>query len=503
MPRPLTPLTGLAALGLAALLATPAAAQGPAAAQTDQEMMDRAMEQAQAGQPVQPPPVSVPSNFVDLAKPLLPAVVNISTERRITQQGREAPRLPFPFGPPMPDFPDQSPRRGAALGSGFIIDPTGYVVTNGHVVEEADTISVILQNERRFEAKLVGRDQRTDLALLKIEAPEPLPYVQWGNSEQAQVGEWTLAIGNPFGLGGTVTAGILSATARDIGQGPYDAFLQTDASINQGNSGGPLFNMAGRVIGINTAIFSPTGGSIGLGFAIPSSLAQPVIAQLRETGTVRRGWLGVQIQQVNPDIAQALGLERPQGALVADVIAGSPAAEAGLRAGDVILSFQGTPLDEGHRLPRLVAETQIGTKAQVTVLRQGKRQQVNLTVAELPQDPQQAMAGQGGGEPTELGLALAPLTDPVKAQLGIPASTQGVLVQGVRQGSPAAERGIRPGDVITQVGQQPVKNPPEVRQQVQQAEKQGRPSVLLLVRRGESQTYVTLDLPRDQQQGSR
>ncbi|MEW5727212.1 MAG: DegQ family serine endoprotease [Pseudomonadota bacterium] len=457
-------------------------------------------ERQAATPPVQPPPAAardVPADFTELARPLLPAVVNVSTERTISQPGIPGipgiPGLPPPFGPPPGrEAPDQPPRRGTALGSGFIIDPSGVVVTNAHVVEDARQVTIILHDERRLEAKVLGTDERTDIAVLKVETSTPLPHVAWGESDTVEVGEWVLAIGNPFGLGGTVTSGIISATARNIGAGPYDAFLQTDAPINQGNSGGPMFNMQGQVIGINTAIFSPTGGNIGIGFAIPASIARPVVEQLRATGTVRRGWLGVQIQTVNPDIAQALGLDKPQGALVADVLAGSPAAEVGLKVGDVILAYNGQALDEAHRLPRLVAETKIGSPAQLTVLRDGKRIQVDVKIAELKDEVDQAKAGETG----ELGLALGQLTDALRAKLGLPQGTTGAVVQGVKPGSPAAERGFRPGDVITMVAQRPVKGPEDVARMVGEARKAGRTSVLMLTRRGERQTFVTLPLPK-------
>lgn len=427
-----------------------------------------------------------PADFVELSKPLVPAVVNISTERALARV------QPPGLGPEArPDAPPM--RRGTALGSGFIIDPTGYIVTNNHVVENATTVSVTLHDERRFEAKVVGTDPRTDIALLKIEHTEPLPHVRWGDSEQVQVGQWVLAIGNPFGLGGTVTSGIISATARNIGQGPYDAFLQTDAPINQGNSGGPMFDMNGGVIGVNTAIFSPTGGNIGIGFAVPSSLVRPVVEQLRETGTVRRGWLGVQIQTVNPDIAQALGMDQPQGALVSDVVAGGPAAAGGIRVGDVILRYNDRVLDEAQRLPLLVAETGIGSQAKLTILRDGKQRELTVTIAELPDEDRPPTLAQG--DTGELGLALGPLTDPIRAQMGLAPGTTGAVVKAVRQGSPAAERGMRPGDVITMVAQQPVKGPEDVRSRIAEAIKAGRPNLLLLVRRGETQQFLTLPLP--------
>ena len=312
-----------------------------------------------------------PESFHPLAADKLPAVVSIISRQEITaDQGPALPRLPpgleeflerfgdgfldqFREGMPMPQ-PEE------ALGSGFIIDAEGYVVTNNHVVEGADEVRVILQDDQELPAEVVGRDPRTDLALLRVEAPDQLPALNWGDSDDALVGDWVMAIGNPFGLGGTVTTGVVSARARNIQAGPYDDFIQTDAAINRGNSGGPLLDMEGRVVGVNTAIFSPTGGSIGIGFAVPSAIAEPVITELRETGTVRRGWLGVQIQPVTDEIAEAIGLDEARGALVGDVIEGSPAADAGIQVGDVILRFAGREIEEVRDLTRAVADAPVG-----------------------------------------------------------------------------------------------------------------------------------------------
>jgi serine protease Do len=439
---------------------------------------------------------TAPDGFADLAAKLLPSVVNISTTQ--TVEGREGPAMPqLPPGSPFEDFfkeffdrnqPQQRKHKATSLGSGFIISADGYVVTNNHVIADADEISVILHDDTRIKAELVGRDTKTDLAVLKIKSDRKLTAVKFGNSKKARVGDWVVAIGNPFGLGGTVTAGIISARGRDINAGPYDDFIQTDASINRGNSGGPMFNLAGEVIGINTAIFSPSGGSVGIGFAIPASTAEPVISQLIKSGAVKRGWLGVHIQAVTEEIAETLGLKKAEGALVANVIEDSPAAKGGIKSGDVILEFDGKSVNEMRSLPRIVAETEVGKPVDVSIWREGKPATVKVAVGELKDDGKQASSEQSsgsgagpGGELTidELGLTLSPLNDKVRERFKLKADAKGVVVTKVEGDGPAGAKDIRPGDVIIEVSQEEISTPAEVRTKIAAAKKAGRKSVLL------------------------
>jgi len=487
-----------------------------------------------------------PDGFADLADQLLPAVVNISTTTTGGQPGpngqRRPPGAPGPQGQPqqapgpngqapngqppgsrpeMPQFPpgspfeeffrdffdrqqqENQPRRSTALGSGFIIDPAGLVVTNNHVIEGADEITVILHDDTSLKAELVGRDPKTDLALLRVKSSKPLPYVKWGSSDELRVGDWVVAIGNPFGLGGTVTAGIISARARNINAGPYDDFLQTDAAINKGNSGGPMFNLRGEVVGINTAIFSPTGASVGIGFAIPSKIAQQVVGQLKDFGRTRRGWLGVRIQEVTPEIAESLGLDKARGALIASVSDPGPAKEAGIQAGDVVLTFNNQPVGEMRTLPRIVADTAIGGKVPVSVWRQGKELKFSVKVGELeaaeeqmaaatPQDQEQKSTPQPDGAVETMGLTLSQLGAEQRQQFELPAEIKGVVVTGVKDDSVASEKGIRPGDVIREVSQEEVSSPQQVAQKVADAKKSGRKSVLLLIDRQGDLRFVAL-----------
>ncbi len=462
-----------------------------------------------------------PETFAPLARRLLPAVVNISSTQVVRPRpGRpDAPDVPqAPPGSPFEEFfrdffnrnrPDGAPapqqrpqRRGQSLGSGFVIDAEqGIVVTNNHVIDGADEINVILADNTTIRAELLGTDPRTDIAVLRIRTDKPLTAVQWGNSDEALVGDWVLAIGNPFGLGGSVTAGIVSARGRDIRQGLYDDFIQTDAAINRGNSGGPLFNLRGQVIGINTAIYSPSGGSIGIGFSIPSNLAQHIVAQLRDDGRVRRGWLGVNIQQVTDEIAEALRLPGgARGALVARSQDEGPAARAGIRSGDVILRFNGAEVREMRNLPRIVADTRVGAEVPVVIWRDGKEETVTVTLGELPTEQAQAGAGPQAPQPAEpvelagLGLRVAEITDELRQRFNLRAEQRGVVIVEVAPDSPAAERELRPGDVILEVQQERVSTPAQVQEHIAKLRQQNRGVALFAVEGRGGQRFVPLRL---------
>ena len=494
----------LSPLALAALLAA-----GPVAAQPAPT----------AEMPVR----GAPASLAPLAKRLLPAVVNISTSQAVQARANrpDAPEMPqLPPGSPFEEFfreffnrqrpgapgegqpGPQRPRRATSLGSGFIVDAGGIVVTNNHVIEGADEINVILQDNTTLRAKLLGTDPRTDIAVLKVESDKPLPAVAFGDSDTAQVGDWVMAIGNPFGLGGTVTLGIVSARGRDIRQGLYDDFIQTDAAINRGNSGGPLFNMDGQVVGINTAIYSPTGGSIGIGFSIPSNLARNIVAQLEGGGKVRRGWLGVNIQQVTDEIAESLGLTGgARGALVARAQEDGPAFKSGIKNGDVVLKFNGHDVKEMRSLPRIVADTPVGRPAPVLVWRDGKEVTVNVTVGELPGEQQVAAAesrtGPQAPRPIELsglGLHVAPLNNELRDRFSLKPEQKGVVIMEVAPGSAAAERELRPGDVIAEVQQERVNTPSEVQARLEALRKQNRPTALFLIETPQGQRFVPLRL---------
>jgi serine protease Do len=457
-----------------------------------------------------------PQSFADLAEKLSPSVVNISTTQTIRERERGGrPEMPqFPPGSPFEDFfkeffdkqrPDRGPRKATSLGSGFIIDSEGLVVTNNHVIADAEEISVILHDGTVLKAELAGRDVKTDLALLRVKSKTPLVAAKWGSSDEARVGDWVLAIGNPFGLGGTVTAGIISARARDIQSGPYDDFIQTDASINRGNSGGPLFNMKGEIVGINTAIFSPSGGSIGIGFAIPSTLAKNIINDLHKLGKTRRGWLGVRIQSVNDEIAESLGLKGTDGALIAGLNEGGPAAKAGIKAGDVILKFDNKRISEMRRLPRAVAETPIGKEADVQVWRDGKSITLKVTVGELDESDAAEAKGQNQRKKTQskpsgtskiphIGLTVSALTPETRERFDISDDARGVLVTEVDPKGAAAEKGIAPGVLIVEINQIEVNNPAELLAKVEEAKKAGRKTVLLLIDTEAGMRYVPLKL---------
>jgi serine protease Do len=464
-----------------------------------------------------------PDSFADLAAKLLPSVVNISTTQTLkSDRGREhaGPEIPqFPPGSPFEEFfrdffdhgvpksgrPEAQPRKATSLGSGFIIDPAGYVVTNNHVIADADEITVILHDDTNLKAELVGRDTKTDIALLKVKTDKPLSAATFGDSDAARVGDWVLAIGNPFGLGGSVTAGILSARQRDINSGPYDDFLQTDASINRGNSGGPMFNMDGQVIGINTAIYSPSGGSIGIGFAIPSALAKAVVAELQgePDHNVHRGWLGVRIQAVTDEIAESLGLDKAKGALIASVSDNGPAQSAGIQAGDVVLSFDGREVGDMRRLPRLVAETPVGKSVPLTLWRKRKEHPVQVTVGRLEEnEQQQASAQESSKKPAKdeagvvktMGLTLSGITSDLKEKFSLAGDSKGVVVVDVAKDSPGAAKGVRPGDLIMEAAQEEVKSPGEVSTKIDEAKKSGRKSILLLVERQGDLRFIALRL---------
>jgi len=448
--------------------------------------------------------------FAQLAGKLVGVVVNISTET--------AAPPPKPSGEPPQNTPgttldemfrdffgDRSMPGGgpgprvASLGSGFIIDPAGLIVTNNHVIANADQITVTLSDNTSLQAKVIGRDSVTDLALLKVEPKGPLPAATWGDSGKARVGDWILAIGNPFGLGGTVTAGIISATARDIHSGPYDDYLQTDASINRGNSGGPMFDLSGSVIGIATAIYSPSGGSIGIGFAIPAALAQPIIEQLKATGKVERGWIGARIQPMTDDLAESVGLDKGRGAMIATIDAGSPAANAKLQPGDVILSYDGKPIERSRQLPRLVADTPPDKQVKLSIWRDGKEYAVELKAAALDPNrpaPQPPAPEKPKPPPTveAFGLKLARITPELRKQFSLSESAQGALITEVQQNSAGANQGLRPGDLIVGVGHAAIASPEDVPNFAASARKAGQKRALVRIEREGATRFVALPL---------
>ena len=437
-----------------------------------------------------------PQSFADLAETLSPSVVNISTTT-VVGKNNDDDDLQFPPGSPFEDFfeefRDRDDRRTAqALGSGFIVSAEGYVVTNNHVIDGADAIRVTLYNDRSFDATLIGRDPKTDIAVLKIEPGEEiLNPVSFGDSDAMRVGDWVVAIGNPFGLGGSVTAGIVSARGRDIGSGPYDDFIQTDAAINRGNSGGPLFNLDGEVIGINTAIFSQSGGSVGIGFAIASNLAENVVLQLQEYGQTRRGWLGVFIQEITPEIAENFDLDNENGALISSVHSGGPAEEAGIQAGDVVIAFNGKPIEEMRSLPRIVAESAIGKPLDITIMREGKKINLTVTLGVLEEAEEAGLfAGapnnsdpSGPLELAELGMTLDHLNPELRQEYAIGDDVEGVVITEVKPNAPADESGIMTGDVIRRVGKVQVENLDEARKAIKAEIDADKTSILLLINR--------------------
>jgi serine protease Do len=456
-------------------------------------------------------------SYADLVEPLLPAVVNISTTTLIRGRGDSGQSLldtPFPKESPLEDFfkdfidrmKPEGPRNATSLGSGFIIDPEGYIVTNYHVVSDADQITVTLNDNTELKATVVGRDRRTDIALLKIKADKKLPFVQWGDSTMLRTGDRIIAIGNPFGLGGTVTTGIVSHLSRDIGErsrsGDFiDGYIQTDASINLGNSGGPMFDMSGKIVGVNTAIFTPTGASVGIGFAIPSEIAQKVVSQIRQYGHTKRGWLGVRIQPVTEDIAEGLGLKNLKGALIGSVVKDGPAAKAKLQTGDLILKVGNVEIKDERSLPRIVGDIAVGTTVPVTIWRKGKILTVPIQIGEYEEAEEAGVipSPEGGKELTKgvviHGMTLQSLKDvsgEVSHQYNIPNDAKGVFVAQVKPDSSAAEKGIRPGDLILEISQQEVKTPQDVVDIIKQAEKDSRKSVLFLMSRDGEVRFVSI-----------
>ncbi|WP_462320249.1 Do family serine endopeptidase [Halochromatium sp.] len=447
-----------------------------------------------------------PTGFADVVERVTPAVVNVTvaqeTEAVLSMPGGQMPDEGSPlyeffkrFGG-LDGMPTPSPRQREGEGSGFIIDAEGHIVTNNHVVEGASRIEVTLNDGEKYEAEVIGRDAKTDLALIKIDTNDSLPHVAFGDSRGARVGDWVLAVGNPFGLGGSVNAGIISARGRDINSGPYDDYIQIDAPINRGNSGGPLFDARGVVIGVNTAIFSPSGGNIGIGFAIPAETASEIVTELKTKGHVDRGWLGVQIQPVTEEIAASLGLPETRGVLVADVIAGTPAQAAGINSGDVILQAAGERMEEYRDLTKLIASIDAGTEIDLVLYRSGKTMTIPVTIGEMPSEDlaQAATDNEPAGDEPRIGLYLAPLTPELRAERGLDADASGVLVAQVAPGSPAQAAGIRAGSLISMVGQQAVTQPSQVVEAVKQAAASDRPSVLLRVEQDGEQRFVAVPI---------
>jgi serine protease Do len=472
-----------------------------------------------------------PDNIADVAEAVIDAVVNISTsqtvnaggparsapETRPSPEGRQSPQVPpgSPFeeffeeffknrrgpGGPGDRNAERSPRRVNSLGSGFVIDAEGIVVTNNHVIADADEITVVFNDGSKLKAELIGKDSKTDLALLRVKPDKPLKAVKFGNSEKLRLGEWVIAIGNPFSLGGSVTAGIVSARNRDINSGPYDNYIQTDAAINRGNSGGPLFNLDGEVVGVNTAIISPSGGSIGIGFAVPANTAVAVLDQLRNFGEMRRGWLGVRIQQVTDDIAESLGIKPTRGALVAGIDDKGPAKPAGIEPGDVIVKFDGKDIKEMRDLPKIVGDTAIGKDVPVLIIRKGKEVSKTVRLGRLEDAPQPASVKRDA-VPEEksvvqkaLGLNLANMTDDLRKKYKIKDNVKGVVITDIDANSAAADKRLSAGDVIVKVTDEEVASPADVQKRIDQLKKDGKKTALLLVANAEGDVrFVALTL---------
>ena len=466
-----------------------------------------------------------PDSVADVAEKILDAVVNISTSQSIAGSSGQAPRsVPQPQVPPGSPFEDffeeffkrrgeedsSRPRRVSSLGSGFVIDPTGIVITNNHVIADADEVFAVFNDGSKLKAEILGRDPKTDIAVLRVKPDKPLKAVSFGDSDRIRVGDWVMAIGNPFGLGGSLSVGVVSARNRDINAGPYDNFIQTDAAINRGNSGGPLFNMEGEVIGVNTAIISPTGGSIGIGFSIPAKTAVAVIGQLREFGETRRGWIGVRIQQIDDQIAETLGLGRARGALIAGVTENGPAAKAGMQSGDVIVKFDGQDIREMRDLPRAVADTAVDKDVEIVVVRKGKEEMLRVKLGRLedgekaqqaavkpPSPPSQpAQPAQPSVTRRLLGLELSVVNDEMRKRFKIKEGVKGVVVVSIENNSPLAGQRVQPGDIITEVTGEAIASPADMQKRIDALKKDGKKSALLLLSNtaGE-QRFVPVAIP--------
>ena len=458
-----------------------------------------------------------PESVADIAEKVLDAVVNISTSQSVGAQSSGPRTVPPPQGPqgsPFDDFFEEffkrrgeddsnRPRRVSSLGSGFVIDPEGIVITNNHVIADADEVFANFNDGSKLKAEIIGRDPKTDIAVLRIKPEKPLTAVSFGDSDRIRVGDWVMAIGNPFGLGGSLSVGVVSARNRDINSGPYDNFIQTDAAINRGNSGGPLFNMQGEVIGVNTAIISPTGGSIGIGFSIPAKTAVAVIGQLREFGETRRGWIGVRIQQIDDQIAETLGIGKARGALIAGVNDDGPAAKAGMKSGDVIVKFDGQDIREMRDLPRAVAATAVNKAVDVVVLRNGKEQTLRITLGRLEDSEKAQQASAKPVAPATssvtrrlLGLELSQLTDDMRKRFKVRDNIKGIVIVSVEPNSPLTDQRVMPGDVISEVTGQAVASPVDLQKRIDALKKEGKKSALLLLTNtaGE-QRFVPVTIP--------
>jgi len=519
-------------LSVLAILAVAAAVPAMCHARDDAAKSGNAEIIAKPEGKTSPIPPGAPATFADIAHDLLPAVVNISSTVKMDDKNSDSPdgeqgELPdmpqLPPGSPFEDFFEEFMNRhgqgggmggqpaipAASLGSGFVIDAEkGYVVTNNHVIKDADEVRVTFGDDETLEAKIIGKDEKMDLAVLQVKTEKKLTAVKFGDSDKMRVGDWVLAIGNPFGLGGTVTAGIVSAQQRNINAGPYDDFIQTDASINRGNSGGPMFDLQGDVIGINTAIFSPSGGSVGIGFAIPSNLAKSVVNQLIEYGKTRRGWIGVRIQTVTEEIAESLGIKETHGALVASITPGGPAEKAKLKQGDVITEFDGKSVNAMRNLPRIVAETPIDKTVEMKFWREGSLKTAKIKVGELEKAEEDGLlneeadatpktAPSSGVEIAKVGVTVGSITETSRKEFNIPADVNGVLVTKINPKGEGATKGLTPGDVIVEIAQEKVETPKQAADAIDKAEKDGKTSVLLLVNREGDVRFLALKLKKD------